>query len=1453
MRFRRRFVSTSRPVAIAAAIVLAVAMAATARAQESFLRGDANADGRIDISDPVFLLRHLFQGGPRLTCADSGDADDDGDLNISDSVRVLGLLFRGGLPLPAPGRECGPDLTGDELSCASYEPCADERARAPALTAFTLTPSGRGEFLLYDGPLGFRLGESHVRLWGHGLLGAREVVLSDASGLERSLGRDDFTAEAANETGLESIALDLHDDQRDVRLLFEDGRNEMGVEVVGAGGGERSNRLSIPVLTTADVDALGIVISGVNVPLHPTTGPVWIEYACRDSLTDAAWAMHVDFTVDVGTTWLPALSFVGEPGGDGPNEIACGPIVRQDGALFPGGGAVRTFVWDACRDDDFLALNADRVPREWDIAFRLRPELEAGIRRSTDHSVETPAVPYVYLPSCGGDDEEPAATSRFSESFDDDRWLDADVTTAVWEPGTLSAARGEAADPFGTGGEALVLEAQVDPAPGVAAFWNIDTDDMTLTHHALALVEGEWRHIATPRAFDNPGAAIGELHLASWTIEADARVVVTGSQPLVVRLAGPSGARTPDEELALYVAGELDVSGAAGQGGGQTPDAPHLPGAGGSGGPGGGGGGRGGRVELAGDDLRIAAFEAAAPGANGGGEGGESSAIWAVDRLRPSSVAGAPGGGGGHLLAGADGNYGSSRAAEYPPLRAGRGSSPRGERMQIAPTTGSGGGGGGASVSRGWQGSERPWAVGGSGGGGGGGGLVVYARGSIRVDGTILANGGDGGDGGTGVAPSGASAGAAGGGGSGGSIVLRALGAIEVASADSLQARGGGGGGGVSSQNEDAGDGEGAPGRIRLESTRAHTPAQAAPRAVTTRLTARLRDRLSRTSDRRLSVESVEGFPPRGVVRVDDEVMTYRVRSDARNRFEDLERTPHALAEHAVGALVVLVTNTWPPVDGVVEDGGMSELDSPFGLETGSGVDGALHLHFEQGIDPATGARTVDATGAPVSRWTFDTSAGVLRAPDGGIFLRGAGEPGVLELDSFIVDEGVVLRVVGPRPPQILVSGEALVDGTIDVSGEDGGALRFEPDQLPLPGIAGRAGAGGGEGGEGGNVEFRDGNPDNNDDPANTVFTDAQDGDLPERVRRLFPALGRGRGGAHGEVGLTCCAEAAGGGGGGANLEAGGDSVVDRLVHPDAIASGGESFGARSIRHGGVLFLAGGGGGGGGGASAESVPPGIGDFEGVVFPSVGRSPGTGGGGGGGALRLAAVAIRLGPRARLIARGGDAFQSVQYGGNGGAGAGGSVLIEAGAHLELDPSARIDVAPGTADRPPPSAADGRPLYAGNEARDGGGGAGSAGRIRLQVPSGARVARDTDRELMQWSVGPFWPTAVTSVARSLPFRFAGRDAHGATTRSQRLGAATVRHATPVLSGSRAVVLWEGALDSRDRFDAPARFGGPTADPRDLRDAVWGRFTVYFVVGPAAGEMPAIRALEVPIAVGE
>ncbi len=90
---------------------------------ESFVRGDCNADGNLDISDAIFGLSALFSGGA-ATCERACDANDDDAFDISDMIYDLSALFvAGSAPPPAPYPGCGTDPTPGTLPCATFPAC----------------------------------------------------------------------------------------------------------------------------------------------------------------------------------------------------------------------------------------------------------------------------------------------------------------------------------------------------------------------------------------------------------------------------------------------------------------------------------------------------------------------------------------------------------------------------------------------------------------------------------------------------------------------------------------------------------------------------------------------------------------------------------------------------------------------------------------------------------------------------------------------------------------------------------------------------------------------------------------------------------------------------------------------------------------------------------------------------------------------------------------------------------------------------------------------------------------------------------------------------------------------------------------------------------------------------------------------------------------------------------
>ena len=108
----------------------------------AFIRGDANVDSRVDVSDPVAILNFLFLGTSSLRCLDAADVDGDGrlsqfvgaaelfceyfgpgdircvhrapdgpipesDLELTDAIYLLNHLFLGGPPPAFPYPDCG--------------------------------------------------------------------------------------------------------------------------------------------------------------------------------------------------------------------------------------------------------------------------------------------------------------------------------------------------------------------------------------------------------------------------------------------------------------------------------------------------------------------------------------------------------------------------------------------------------------------------------------------------------------------------------------------------------------------------------------------------------------------------------------------------------------------------------------------------------------------------------------------------------------------------------------------------------------------------------------------------------------------------------------------------------------------------------------------------------------------------------------------------------------------------------------------------------------------------------------------------------------------------------------------------------------------------------------------------------------------------------------------------
>lgn len=63
---------------------------------QSFICGDADGSGAVNISDVVYLINYIFAGGPGPNPVLAGDADCTGAINISDAVSLINYIFGGG-------------------------------------------------------------------------------------------------------------------------------------------------------------------------------------------------------------------------------------------------------------------------------------------------------------------------------------------------------------------------------------------------------------------------------------------------------------------------------------------------------------------------------------------------------------------------------------------------------------------------------------------------------------------------------------------------------------------------------------------------------------------------------------------------------------------------------------------------------------------------------------------------------------------------------------------------------------------------------------------------------------------------------------------------------------------------------------------------------------------------------------------------------------------------------------------------------------------------------------------------------------------------------------------------------------------------------------------------------------------------------------------------------------
>lgn len=92
----------------------------------AFLRGDANLDGRVSISDGIMIRRFLFNGEWPPACRETMDVNDDDNIMLTDYIKILTAFFPndpgqwGTHEIAQPYPEPGLGAVEDTTSCPNY-------------------------------------------------------------------------------------------------------------------------------------------------------------------------------------------------------------------------------------------------------------------------------------------------------------------------------------------------------------------------------------------------------------------------------------------------------------------------------------------------------------------------------------------------------------------------------------------------------------------------------------------------------------------------------------------------------------------------------------------------------------------------------------------------------------------------------------------------------------------------------------------------------------------------------------------------------------------------------------------------------------------------------------------------------------------------------------------------------------------------------------------------------------------------------------------------------------------------------------------------------------------------------------------------------------------------------------------------------------------------------------
>jgi hypothetical protein len=58
--------------------------------------GDVNDDGKVTAEDAIFIVNHVFKGGPEPVPAAMGDVDASCTITAGDIVYIVNYIFKGG-------------------------------------------------------------------------------------------------------------------------------------------------------------------------------------------------------------------------------------------------------------------------------------------------------------------------------------------------------------------------------------------------------------------------------------------------------------------------------------------------------------------------------------------------------------------------------------------------------------------------------------------------------------------------------------------------------------------------------------------------------------------------------------------------------------------------------------------------------------------------------------------------------------------------------------------------------------------------------------------------------------------------------------------------------------------------------------------------------------------------------------------------------------------------------------------------------------------------------------------------------------------------------------------------------------------------------------------------------------------------------------------------------------